>query len=163
MDKSLKVSEEGARKSRAFFSTKRFGPISTSHRQWRARNHCSFIHGYGRVVEITFGGHELDDKGWVVDFGSLREVKEFLEHQWDHRVLIAHDDPELHRLIALHDIGLINLNIVPKPFGPGIEQSCAYVMFYVNEIINEKYGDRCWVQKVQIWEHENNSAICERT
>ena len=61
-----------------FTSSKRFGPISTGHRQWRAQNHCSFVHGYGRFVEITFGCYQRDERGWVVDFGDLRDVKKWL-------------------------------------------------------------------------------------
>lgn len=163
MSDILKVSEEEARKSRAFFSTKRFGPISTGHRQWRAKNHCSFVHGYGRIVEITFGAYELDDKGWVQDFGALRCIKQLLESAWDHRTLIAHDDPALEELKKLDKLGIINLNVVPKPYGPGIEQSAHWVFDIVNaEIISQSKG-RVFVEKVQIWEHENNSAIHQRT
>lgn len=46
-----------------FKSTKRFGPITTNHRNWHAafnanRNSqkCSFIHGYSRYCEIVFVG-----------------------------------------------------------------------------------------------------------
>ena len=37
-----------------FKSSKRIGPISTGHRQWKDKGHCSFVHGYGRYVEFTF-------------------------------------------------------------------------------------------------------------
>ena len=40
----------------AYFSTKRFGPICTGHRQWRDDGHCKYIHGYGRHVQVTFEG-----------------------------------------------------------------------------------------------------------
>lgn len=162
MNTSENAPEREARKSRAFFSTKRFGPISTGHRQWRADNHCRFIHGYGRTVQITFGAYSLDDKGWVQDFGNLRWVKAWLEEQWDHRVLIAHDDPFLPELRTMHDLKVIDLNIVPQPYGPGIELSAQWVFEHVNaKVITESQG-RVFVHKVEIWEHENNSAICER-
>lgn len=146
-----------------FFSTKRFGPISTGHRQWKADNHCSLLHGYGRVLEITFGCKELDDKGWVVDFGDLKHVKEFLEHHWDHRILIAHDDPKLDILEKMEKEGLVALTVMYPPYNPGIELSAQWVFDKVSAIIERDTDRRCWVEKVQLWEHENNSAICLRT
>ena len=78
-----------------FTSSKRIGPISTGHRQWKHEGHCSFAHGYGRYVEFTFACHERDHRGWVFDFGDLKDVKKWLEDQWDHRLLLAYDDPLL--------------------------------------------------------------------
>lgn len=144
------------------FSTKRFGPISTGHRQPRASNHCKFIHGYGRIVIIKFGCSRLDERGWVVDFGSLKWVREWLEREWDHRVLIAHDDPQLRELKNMHDLGLIDLNVVPEGYGPGIEDSARYVFNSVQDKISTLTNKRCWVESVEVWEHENNSAICQR-
>ena len=58
-----------------FKVTKRFGPISVGHRQWRDKGHCRFAHGYGRYIEFTFACEELDEKGWVMDFGGLKSIK----------------------------------------------------------------------------------------
>ena len=41
-------------------STKKIGPISTGHRQWRDDGHCSYVHGYGRYVQFTFASDALD-------------------------------------------------------------------------------------------------------
>lgn len=144
------------------FSTKRFGPISTGHRQWKADNHCKFIHGYGRIVEIKFGCSELDDKGWVVDFGGLKQVKELLERYWDHRTLIASTDPMLDKLEKMEKEGLIQLTVLYPPYNPGIELSAQWVFDKVGFLIKKEYGDRCWIEEVRVWEHENNSAIYTR-
>lgn len=142
-----------------YFSSKRFGPISTGHRQWKDNGHCAWAHGYGRIVEIIFWGSELDSRGWIVDFGDLRDVKKWLNDQWDHRILLAHDDPLIDQFKTLETLGGCNINIMPKEYGPGIELSCKFVYDMVDEIINEKTNGRCGVQQVRIWEHENNSAI----
>ena len=146
----------------SFYSTKRFGPISTGHRQWKHNGHCSFAHGYGRIVKIIFGGYKLDEKGWVVDFGALKPIKQFLEQEWDHRLLLAADDPLLEDFLALHEKGGCNINVMHPPYGPGIELSCAYVFDFADTLVIEGTNGRCWVQSVEIWEHENNSAIYER-
>ena len=84
-----------------FKSTKKFGPISTGHRQWKHKGHCSYVHGYGRYVRLSFEASELDECGWVMDFGDLRDVKRWIEGEWDHKVLIAADDPLLSQLQKL--------------------------------------------------------------
>lgn len=144
-----------------YYSTKRIGPISTGHRQWRDDGHCAFMHGYGRYVEVTFGCSELDEKGWVVDFGSLKGFKKWLESQWDHRTLISSEDPELKHLKDLHMRHLIDINVMDasKGHGPGIEQSCKFVYDYLDPWIRLETKHRCWVKSVRIWEHENNSAM----
>jgi 6-pyruvoyltetrahydropterin/6-carboxytetrahydropterin synthase len=143
-----------------FLSTKRFGPISTGHRQWRDDGHCHFVHGYGRVVMITFNCISLDDKMWVMDFGDLKDVRKWLENEWDHRLLLASDDPLLDDFKALHAKGGVNINVmdVTKGYGPGIEGSCKYVFDMVNLMVLLKTNKRVWVQSVQIFENENNSA-----
>lgn len=145
-----------------FYSTKRFGPISTGHRQWRADNHCSLLHGYGRIVEIKFGAYELDDKGWVVDFGGLKDIKNLIEKHWDHKMLIASNDPMLDKLEEMQKAKLIELTILYPPYNPGIELSAQWVFDKAEALIKKLYLGRCWVEEVRVWEHENNSAICRR-
>lgn len=144
-----------------YYSTKRIGPISTGHRQWRDEGHCKFIHGYGRHVEVTFACNELDSRGWVVDFGSLKDFKKWLETQWDHRLLISDEDEQLKAIKAMDKSGLVDLNILYSRdgHGPGIEQSCKFVYDYLDPLIRLRTDDRCWVHSVRIWEHENNSAM----
>ena len=141
-----------------FTSTKMFGPISTGHRQYLDEGHCSFVHGYGRKVQLTFAAKELDHKGWVMDFGGLKQVRKWLEDEWDHRTLIHEDDPALNDLKDLEYDKTININIMRKPYGPGIELSCLYVYDNLTPMIKEATDGRVWIQKVEIWEHENNSA-----
>lgn len=147
-----------------YFSSKRFGPISTGHRQWRDNGHCAYLHGYGRTMKVIFGASELDDKSWVVDFGGLKDFKKWLEGEWDHRMLIASNDPELPLFKELHARGIIDLNVMDasKGYGPGIEASCKYVYDHLNEIITRESNGRCWVESVEIWEHETNSAMYVR-
>ena len=68
-----------------YTSSKRIGPISTGHRQWKHDGHCSYAHGYGRYIEFTFACKRSDHRGWVMDFGDLKDVKKWLEDEWDHR------------------------------------------------------------------------------
>lgn len=144
-----------------FESTKKFGPISTGHRQWRDDSHCRYIHGYGRYVEFTFACNELDAKTWVVDFGGLKSIKQWIDAAWDHRTLIASDDPQLKEILDMEAKGLLNVNImdVTQGWSPSIEGSCKYLYDNLNPRIELMTDGRCWISCVRIWEHENNSAI----
>jgi len=141
-----------------FKSSKRFGPITTGHRQWRDKGHCSYVHGYGRYVRLTFEATELDERGWVMDFGDLRGVKNWIEDEWDHRTLIAIDDPVIPELKALEKVGGIHLNILPEGYLPGIEESCRYLYDKLNPIIQRKTNNRVEITRVEIWETEKNQA-----
>ena len=139
-------------------SSKRFGPITTGHRQWRDKGHCSYVHGYGRYVRLTFEATKLDERGWVMDFGDLKDVKSWIESEWDHRTLIAADDPVIPELKTLEEVGGINLNILPEGYLPGIEESCRYLYDKLNPVIQRKTNNRVEITRVEIWETEKNQA-----
>ena len=156
-------------KNQMYKSTKKIGPISTNHRNWHAlynenrdSRHCSLIHGYSRIVEFVFVG-KTDACQWVVDFGNLKDVKKWLEERWDHKTLIASDDPQLDKIVEMDHAGIIDLTTVDVDnglgWGPGMEGSCKWVFDEVGKIIREKTDGLAAIESVQIWEHENNSAI----
>jgi 6-pyruvoyltetrahydropterin/6-carboxytetrahydropterin synthase len=142
-------------------STKKFGPISVGHRQWRDNGHCRWAHGYGRYVQFTFACDKLDERQWVMDFGGLKDIKAWLESQWDHRMLLASDDPLLEDFQNLDIYGGMSVNVmdVTKGWGPGIEGSCKFIYDNINPVILEKTKNRVWIAKIEVWEHENNSAV----
>jgi 6-pyruvoyltetrahydropterin/6-carboxytetrahydropterin synthase len=80
----------------AYRVTKTYGHdlgLSACFRQHRATSHCRFLHGYALSFKFTFEADELDARNWVMDFGGLRELKEWLCQTFDHKLLIAADDP----------------------------------------------------------------------
>lgn len=155
----------------SYQSTKKFGPITTTHRNWHAAENenrnsrkCSLIHGYSRYVEVTFQG-ELDNHGWVYDFGLCKEMKQLLEDNWDHKVLIASDDPELPYLLEAQERGLMDVTIMNILHGwtPAIEGSAKWCFDKFQEIVDKYTDGRVQIVKVQVWEHENNSASYVRS
>ena len=44
----------------------------------------------------------------------------------------------------------------------GIEKTAEWCFNAAQKLITNKYGVRCWVEKVEVFEHENNSAIFSR-
>ena len=130
---------------------------SCAFRQWRADSHCNLIHGYALQFELTFGSTGLDEKNWVVDFGGLKELKEWLKHMFDHTYLVAEDDPEKATVQLLEEKNLIDIRIVPAV---GCERFAELTFDKASSIIEKLYGNRCWVESVTVREHEANSATC---
>lgn len=138
-------------------STKILELGSCAFRQWRADSHCKFVHGYRLQAKFWFGAKELDHRNWVVDFGGLKELKQLLEGQFDHTLCVAEDDPLLNDFKALAAKGGCDLRIMPE--GVGIEKTAEWCFKHADALIRKITSDRCWVERVEVWEHEKNSAI----
>lgn len=147
--------------SKRFYSGKTYSH-STGHscafRQWRADSHCNLIHGYALQFEFTFGGEELDDRNWIVDFGGLKPLKEWLKYMFDHTYLLGSDDPEFETFQMLADKNLIDLRVVGAV---GCERFAEMAFDEAERIVSELTDGRCWVQKTTVREHEHNSATVE--
>ena len=144
-----------------YISTKIIPMGSTAFRQWKADSHCKLIHGYRLQTKIYFTADSLDDKNWVFDFGGCREIKKMLENQFDHTTCVAGDDPELETFKLLSEKGMIDLRIMEE--GVGIEKTAEWVYNAVSDYVKESTNSRVTVTKVEVWEHEGNSAIYEQT
>jgi 6-pyruvoyltetrahydropterin/6-carboxytetrahydropterin synthase len=79
--------------------------LSCVFRQHRANSHCKQLHGYALAFDIVFETETLDARNWVIDFGSLKEVKEWLVDMFDHTLLVASDDPMFEELARLANSG----------------------------------------------------------
>lgn len=146
--------------NKVFFSTKTYtheAGLSCTFRQHRSASHCSYLHGYALAVKFTFGAKELDDKGWVVDFGSLKDIKAYLADMFDHTTLVALDDLELPFLRQMADRHIINLRVVEAT---GCEAFAAMILDHTAEWLAQNYGSRCVLVSVEVSEHGGNSAIC---
>lgn len=125
--------------------------LSCCFRQWRAtHSHCSKLHGYALKVELVFQG-DLDERNWVQDFGGLKEVKKFLEETFDHKTLVAADDPALPELQRMHRYSLLDLVVLPAV---GAEKFAEFIF----RALDEDFALDAKIQSVQVWEHEGNSA-----
>ena len=145
-----------------YYSKKKYGHergLSAAFRQWSAESHCRFIHGYSLEFEFVFGAHELDENNWVVDFGGLKELELWLRQNFDHKTLVAFDDPMYSAFEDMHEKGIIKRVSVKST---GCEMFANMAMEYASDMIRDLYGGRCWVESVSVREHGSNSAICRR-
>ena len=148
-----------------FKSTKIFDGFSTVFRQWRAEGtHCRFLHGYGISFKVWFEG-DLDERNWVWDFGGMKRAKgtidgmtpkAWMDHMFDHTLVVAEDDPELQGFRDMDSRGVVQLRIVPAT---GAERFAKFVYDKLNDFVQEETAGRVRISKVEFMEHSKNSAI----
>lgn len=144
-------------------STKTFGHdrgLSCCFRQWRAKSHCNLLHGYALSVHLEFSALTLDERNWVVDFGALKQIEQWLKATFDHTLLIAKDDPLYENLWRLQDLQMAKVIELDKV---GCEAFAELIAEYVQEWLKEEYSPsgRVWLSKVEVKEHGANGAIFE--
>lgn len=152
-----------------FQSTKLIELGSCAFRQWRANpqlatsglvrndSKCFYVHGYQLKAKFIFNCSSLDERNWVMDFGSLKPLKTILNEQFDHTLCIAADDPQLDLFKNLHEAKACDLRIMNN--GVGIEKTAEWCFIAADKFVRSATNDRCWVELVEVFEHEANSAI----
>ena len=141
-----------------FTSTKIIELGSCAFRQPQADSHCRFLHGYRLTAKFWFSAKHLDQNNWVVDFGGLKGLKKLMQNQFDHTTCISQTDPKLDVFKKLRDAGVCDLRVMD---GVGIEKFAEYCHIVADNYVDEFTDGRCNCTKVEVFEHENNSAIFE--
>ena len=150
-----------------FKSTKLFDGYSTCFRQWRADGtHCRFLHGYAVSFRVWFEG-DLDHRNWVWDFGGMKRAKtqiegmspkDYFTYLLDHTTIIAEDDPHLTLFKQMNVEGIIRLRILPAT---GCERFAEFLYHTINDFLAVETECRVKAIKVEVYEHERNSASYE--
>lgn len=134
--------------------------LSCVFRQWRASSHCRLLHGYALQFAVTFEADELDENGWVVDFGSLKWLRVWLKQTFDHKLVVARDDPAVEHFEDLHELGLADVVTVPAT---GCEAFASLVLRKVEERLAMMKKARSSKREVRVVcvscsEHGSNTA-----
>lgn len=153
-------------------STKLVDGFSTCFRQWRAKSHCNFLHGYSISFKLIFQAQDLDDRNWVQDFGLLQTklkentpnipkklvtIKDWFNYMFDHTTVIANDDPAYEYFDELDTHELIQIRNLPNV---GCEAFAKYVYDFISQQIESDYiENRVRLLSVECIEHGKNSAI----
>ena len=148
-----------------FQSTKVFDGFSCCFRQWRAETtHCKYLHGYGVSFKVKFEGN-LDHRNSVWDFGGMKRAKTkidglspkaWMDHMFDHTVIVADDDPHKEGFLEMDTIGVAQVRVVPAT---GAEKFAEFIFHKLNNFVKTETQERVRVVKVEFREHGKNAAI----
>ena len=115
------------------------------------------LHGYAIGFSFTFEADELNYANWVVDFGDMKTVKDWLDKTFDHTCLVAEDDPDLREFHAMNVCGIVDLRILPRVGCEAFAELAAkYVMAWLDEA---GYAPRVRLKSAECREHAGNSAL----
>lgn len=129
--------------------------LSCTFRQWRAESHCHFMHGYALKVVLVFRSDKLNQNNWVTDFGGLKPVKKWLEETFDHKTLVASDDPCFDLFEQMHREGIIDMVEVDHV---GCEAFAQMIFENVRSIHSDAPS---MLKRVEVHEHSGNMAAYE--
>ncbi|NBB80823.1 MAG: 6-carboxytetrahydropterin synthase [Verrucomicrobia bacterium] len=133
---------------------KSYRDIPFAHRQHRHGGHCAFIHGHNWTITLTFACQETDESGFVVDFGKLKYLKDWINQHLDHACLFNEDDPEKEALLGQFR-HLFKPYVLPSCSSEGLAQHL-YEVF--NPMVLDDTKGRVWITEVEIEEDGKNSA-----
>lgn len=141
-----------------FTITKKYQGFPFAHRQHKHKGHCSLVHGHNWDFEFTFVCNTLDENGFVVDFGDLKEIKKWLDKQFDHTIVLNNDDPLLQDFLQNKEI--YDVRIVENCGAEGLAK-------HVADCVTLLLSDTAHVRDrglrllcVTVYEDHKNSATC---
>lgn len=153
-----------------YTSTKEYvDAFPVAYRQWRADSKpgkipgCNYIHGYAFSMKFFFGTNDLDVRNWVVDYGGLGSLKEVLQEQFDHTLLVSQDDPHLDWYKEAERRGIAKLTILPMLGCEGLaDQLYRFVNgVYLPDYCGQSESERIWCYRVEVRETQSNMAFRE--
>lgn len=146
-------------------STKTYQRLACAHSQFFDKEpdgspgECASVHGYDRTVTLTFSG-EIDENGWIVPFGELKEIKKFLEYYFDHTIVLPANDDRIKDIpVSMLEPGGLFAKLRILPYGVSMEMSSLFIWEFVSPYISHVTNGRCYVSRVECREHECNSAF----
>jgi len=137
--------------------SKTYYNIPFAHRQPLHDGHCQFVHGHNWAIKFTFLANERDENGFVVDFGKLHFIKEWIDKKLDHALLICTNDPQVEYFKANNNI-LWRLHLVNDASCEGL---CNYIHEQFKRAVTYETNGRVVIKSVEVFEDNKNSALIE--
>lgn len=140
--------------------SKLFGPYPFAHRQPSHDGHCKLIHGHDWKFLVVFSATEPDKNGFVIDFGEMAFIKEFLTDRFDHTLVLPSGDPEIKRFRELEASSLAKLTLLAEASAEGLAN---YLLHTLDDMVKMHSDGRVSVDSVTVFEDEKNSASASKS
>lgn len=130
-----------------------FKDIPAAHRVHNHSGHCRFIHGHNFTIEVVFESvYSLTSEGFIIDFGELDFLKDWINDRIDHCLLVQENDPILD---TLKSMDCFKISVVPSTSCEGLS---SYVYTEFSNLVNKHHYGNVYVKSVTVYETSNNSA-----
>ncbi|MGE9296351.1 MAG: 6-pyruvoyl trahydropterin synthase family protein [Puniceicoccales bacterium] len=133
---------------------KTYADIPFAHRQPYHDGHCAFIHGHNWTLTVTFACRERDQNGFVIDYGKLGFIKEWINDNLDHACVFRRDDPLRIQLVAA----------APEAWKVYLVEDCSneglamHIHEVLDKLVREASEGRVWVAEIDLLEDSKNAA-----
>ena len=122
--------------------------FSMGHALHNYEGKCHQLHGHNYQLEVTIESKELDESGFVMDFGDLKEiVNTLVDEELDHQFWIYHHDPRAR--------ALINLGARAVGFEPTAEN----IVNYFETVISEALPGEITLAQIELYETSTSKAV----
>lgn len=125
--------------------------VEAGHRLLNHTGLCKNLHGHSYVFELFFQAKQLDEQGFVIDFGKVKEQLKSFFDGLDHAMMLHEQDPLL-PLIANE-----GLKIVALKFHPSAE-NLAWWVFGAIKVLSTLNNQDVQIVKVRCYETAKNFA-----
>lgn len=135
---------------------KKLDVFSAAHRLVKGyQGKCKDLHGHDYLVEITVCCEELDNYGFVIDFGEIKQIcNDWIQKNWDHCTLVCPEDQKLLEFLREE-----NQHHFVLPVGNNsTAENLAEFLFRQFQFELAKFTPRVTLQAVTIWESATASA-----
>jgi len=120
---------------------------------------CANLHGHRYAVEFTYSSTELDDIGFVIDFGYIkRTVGEWLDSEWDHKSILKEGSFGImgQDFIVVDEVALMKQN-------PTAENMAAHLYGIAYQyLVDAELTGRVELDKVRVYETPTSWAEFSR-
>ena len=135
--------------------SKTYRDIPLSHRQPFHSGRCARLHGHSWSITLTFEADSLDSNGFVIDFGDLHFIEDWIDENLDHGILLCSDDPEKEKLLQLASDGLLQITWVKSASCEGIAQ---FLYETFQPMVDTQTKGRARIHSVHLKEDSKNAA-----
>lgn len=133
---------------------KTYADIPFAHRQPFHDGHCAFIHGHNWTLTATFASDERDENGFVIDYGKLGFLKDWINEHLDHACVFRRDDP-LREVLVKAAPEAWKVYLVDDCSNEGLAMHLHEVF---DELVREATQGRVRVVEIDLMEDSKNAA-----
>ncbi len=133
---------------------KTYFDIPFAHRQHLHDGHCSFIHGHNWDISLTFACEQTDENGFVVDFGKVKFIKQWIDEHLDHACVFSSADSDAKKLVEASS-ELWKVYFVEQCSCEGLAM---HLFDVFNKLVKQHTNSRVRVIEIEVSEDSKNTA-----
>jgi 6-pyruvoyltetrahydropterin/6-carboxytetrahydropterin synthase len=100
---------------------KTFDDLSCAFRHWRGDQRLGSMHGYALAITLRMRTTRSEPgAAGLVDFSKFGSIKQLLQNQFDHTLLVADDDPEAATFVGFGERTGTRVHLMPNVALDGI-------------------------------------------